>query len=267
MSATNHTTNYELPIFIGTDKPAWLVDWNGAMTAIDTAIHTAEGKADQAGVDIGGIETSISTINSTISSINDAVSQLRIDTNANTGNINTINSLIGNGEPTTTDKTIIGAINEINATPIKFGTSENLNISFNAPVCSEVYSGFSEVKFMKSANNNYGKVYGGSEIKIANNVDIGNKNLLFTLSSTDSNIPAPTQAYEIFLGMSVIRYTTSAGADVQVAGVNTWMRFTTTGTIEVYAQFGESAVTSASYEVFMFISLPPCIYLLGDLGD
>ena len=113
MSATNHTTNYELPIFVGSDKPAWLVDWNGAMTAIDTAIHTAEGKADQAGTDIGGIESSISTINSTLTSINNAVSQLRIDTNANTGNINTINSLIGNGTPTTTDKTLIGAINEL----------------------------------------------------------------------------------------------------------------------------------------------------------
>ena len=76
MSATQHTTNYELPIFIGTDKPAWLVDWNGAMTAIDTALHQVEGKADQAGTDIGGIESSISTINSTLTSINNAVSQI-----------------------------------------------------------------------------------------------------------------------------------------------------------------------------------------------
>ena len=35
MSATNHTTNYNLPVFVGTDKPAWLVDFNGAMNAID----------------------------------------------------------------------------------------------------------------------------------------------------------------------------------------------------------------------------------------
>ena len=35
MSATNTTTNYSLPIFIETDKPAWLVDFNGAMRAID----------------------------------------------------------------------------------------------------------------------------------------------------------------------------------------------------------------------------------------
>ena len=36
MSATQTTTNYGLPIFIETDKPAWLVDFNGAMRAIDT---------------------------------------------------------------------------------------------------------------------------------------------------------------------------------------------------------------------------------------
>lgn len=36
MSATNTTTNYNLPIFLSSDKPAWLVDFNGAMTAIDT---------------------------------------------------------------------------------------------------------------------------------------------------------------------------------------------------------------------------------------
>ena len=40
MSATNTTTNYGLPIFIETDKPAWLVDFNGAMRAIDTQMKT-----------------------------------------------------------------------------------------------------------------------------------------------------------------------------------------------------------------------------------
>lgn len=40
MSATNHTTHYNLPVFVETDKPAWLVDFNGAMNAIDAAIYT-----------------------------------------------------------------------------------------------------------------------------------------------------------------------------------------------------------------------------------
>lgn len=39
MSATNKTANYELPEFVGTDKPSWLIDFNGAMTIIDGALH------------------------------------------------------------------------------------------------------------------------------------------------------------------------------------------------------------------------------------
>lgn len=40
MSATNTTTNYNLPIFIGSDKPSWLADFNGAMNAIDAQMKT-----------------------------------------------------------------------------------------------------------------------------------------------------------------------------------------------------------------------------------
>lgn len=50
MSATNHTTNYNLPQFVGSDKPAWLGDVNPAMNAIDTAMHANAVKAQQ-GVD------------------------------------------------------------------------------------------------------------------------------------------------------------------------------------------------------------------------
>ena len=38
MSATNHTTNYNLPIYIATDKPKYLTDFNNAMQTIDTVI-------------------------------------------------------------------------------------------------------------------------------------------------------------------------------------------------------------------------------------
>lgn len=35
MSATNHTENYNLSQFVGTDHPTWLGDYNGDMTKID----------------------------------------------------------------------------------------------------------------------------------------------------------------------------------------------------------------------------------------
>lgn len=46
MSATNKTANYELPIFIDTDKPSWLGDWNSAMTKIDNSVKTVDGVAE-----------------------------------------------------------------------------------------------------------------------------------------------------------------------------------------------------------------------------
>lgn len=39
MSFTNHTPNYNLPQYVGTDKPTFLGDFNNAMSAIDTALH------------------------------------------------------------------------------------------------------------------------------------------------------------------------------------------------------------------------------------
>lgn len=48
MSHTNSTTNYNLPQFITTDKPAWLTDVNQAYTAIDTAIKAAKDAGDNA---------------------------------------------------------------------------------------------------------------------------------------------------------------------------------------------------------------------------
>lgn len=35
MTATNHTENYGLSQFVGTDRPSWLVDYNGDMARID----------------------------------------------------------------------------------------------------------------------------------------------------------------------------------------------------------------------------------------
>lgn len=73
MAATNHTANYNLPQFIGTDKPAWLTDVNGAMTAIDTQMKANADAADAAGDDadsalekIGDLTTLTTTAKTTL---------------------------------------------------------------------------------------------------------------------------------------------------------------------------------------------------------
>lgn len=115
MSATNSTTNYNLPIFIASDSPKWLVDWNGAMNTIDSAINTVATAASGAAGDITTLQSDLQTLSGTVTTQGTSISTLTSSLSTLTGTVNTITSLIGNGEPTTTDKTIIGAINELHA--------------------------------------------------------------------------------------------------------------------------------------------------------
>lgn len=57
MTATNHTENYNLSQFVGTDRPTWLVDYNGDMTKIDAQMK--QNADDIASAAAGGL-TSVS---------------------------------------------------------------------------------------------------------------------------------------------------------------------------------------------------------------
>lgn len=115
MGATNTTANYSLSQFVSTDKPAWLQDYNGDMLKIDTGINAAKIAADSAALDAGAAQSDATAANTAINNtITPAITALQTTVGNQGGAINTINSLIGNGTPTTTDQTIIGAINEIN---------------------------------------------------------------------------------------------------------------------------------------------------------
>lgn len=115
MGATNKTTYYELSQFIGTDKPAWLQDYNGDMLKIDTGINAAKVAADNAANAASAAQGDATTALGGVSSLNTTVGTISTTLGTAVGNINTINSLIGNGTPTTTDQTIIGAINELHS--------------------------------------------------------------------------------------------------------------------------------------------------------
>lgn len=96
MAHTNETTNYGLPQFLETDKPSWLSDFNGAMSAIDAQMKSnddAAAAADtKATAAAGGVEDlttrmttaegNIDTLNSSYESIRDEV--LDLDTRVET---------------------------------------------------------------------------------------------------------------------------------------------------------------------------------------
>ena len=92
MASTNKTSNYELSQFVGSDKPAWLGDYNSDMSKIDTAIKNASDTATSASGSASSATTAI-------------------------GDISTL---------TTTDKTsLVGAVNEVNTTAGTAQTTAN----------------------------------------------------------------------------------------------------------------------------------------------
>lgn len=109
MAHTNATPNYSLPQFVGTDKPAWLTDFNGAMSAIDTAMKanevsaaTATASSAQNATAIAAQATAISTLQTKVGALETAepINEAQIATNTqniatNAQNIVQIDNTLG----------------------------------------------------------------------------------------------------------------------------------------------------------------------------
>ena len=124
MSYTNKTSHYELPQYVATDKPKYLTDFNETMATIDgqmytnaTAATTAQTAAEGAQSTADGAVSSISTLNTQINGdpTDPSDTGLAGDVSALDGDVNTIQALLGNGTPTTSNQTVIGAVNAIEA--------------------------------------------------------------------------------------------------------------------------------------------------------
>lgn len=76
MSHTNQTANYHLPQFIGTDKPAWLVDVNQAMADIDTQMKANETASATAEADAQSALSGVTALNSQVGGIQTSVTAL-----------------------------------------------------------------------------------------------------------------------------------------------------------------------------------------------
>lgn len=62
MSSTNKTSNYELSQFLGTDKPAWLSDYNTDMSKIDTQMKANADAATAAGSSASSASSAVGTL-------------------------------------------------------------------------------------------------------------------------------------------------------------------------------------------------------------
>lgn len=89
MSSTNHTTNYNLPQFVGSDKPAWLGDINPAMSAIDTALHANATTATQGVSDAATAQTAANTADTKATAAQTAAETAQTTANQAVSGVNT----------------------------------------------------------------------------------------------------------------------------------------------------------------------------------
>lgn len=289
MSATNATTYYELPVFIATDKPAWLTDWNGAMNAIDTAIKEALTAGENAQTTANTATSSIATINDSLTTINTSLTTLTSTVTGLTGSVNTINSLIGNGEPTTSDKTLIGAINEIygmitgggggneiQAQNVVYdnttsgltaddvqsaidelasgaGAGYDFDLSAHAGDATVtgtyIYASETGVKYQLNDDKSIGKIFGTIYLTGAT-IDTG-ENVVATIASAD--FKTIDTAYDVVIGSC--EWFVSGAYSVITRCI---LRFNTDGTISVVVSNPQSQKTGAN----SCVDLPPCVYFM-----
>lgn len=241
MSSTNKTTNYELSQFIGTDKPAWLTDYNSDMGKIDAGVATAQstatgadGKATANATAIGDL-TNLTTTAKTnlVAAVNE------VKTSADTA-ANSAASAAGNASQalTKTNELIDYFTMTVTQVPTANIVSSTGNIE-DTP----------SISIAKNSTNSLGKVYG----------DIHHKPTTSGWQTITLNIDSgihPDTAFTI--STAGVTNTTSSSQNQKLE--NVYLRFNTNGTIDIRYW---SEITGHQYHVYLM----PCIYFFVDFGD
>jgi len=131
MGHTNSTANLALPQFIGTDKPTWLGDINGAFSAIDAYAGTNDAAVAAAASDASSAISQASAAVNTANTANTTAGNASTTANNAIGVANTANAIAGTvdakvgllADLNTADRTnIVNAINEVFAEATGTGT-------------------------------------------------------------------------------------------------------------------------------------------------
>lgn len=79
MSSTNKTTKLGLSQFLGTDKPAWLGDYNADMQKIDDAFANLEQSGESSAAEIAALQQKDDELTQDITDVNDRVDTVSAD--------------------------------------------------------------------------------------------------------------------------------------------------------------------------------------------
>ena len=241
MSSTNKTSNYNLSQFLGTDKPAWLSDYNADMSAIDTqmkanadAATAASGSATTANTNIGtlaNLTTDAKT--NTVAAINE------VDSHADTAQT-TANSAASTANSANTVATALSAFLDINSFT-DYDTTNMAIITGGGTLRSN-----SHITVARNTDGSLGKIYGvivvdnptATTAKVKLNIDTGlrpSEKITVTGTGFTENVP---QSYGL----------TGLNIDINVDG-----------TIELYGAVGNGTI---------YIMRPlACLIFVKNFGD
>lgn len=152
MASTNKTSNYELSQFLGTDKPAWLSDYNSDMSKIDTQMKANADAATAA----GGSATSANTAIGTLSSLTtDDKTSVVAAINEVDGHADTAQSTANTAS--TAAETATAKANQALAGIANFNLSSAGTVSVSG---ANMNTGFTTLNIAKNSDGSLCKIYG-----------------------------------------------------------------------------------------------------------
>lgn len=239
MASTNKTANYELSQFLGSDKPAWLSDYNTDMSKIDAQMKlNADGVTSASG--------SASSANTAIGTLANLTTDVKTDL---VSSINEVDSHADSASQTAGSALSASTINADAITAI----NSYLNLNVN-----NTYTGS---QFTVTSGS--GTPSSSAEIFIARNSDGSLCKIYGTLPVTGSTVNSRTTCkLNLDTGLrpteNITVLNTGFISDANGLPSNLWITLNTDGTIELE---GYHATTDYSYRCLA------CVIFVKNFGD
>lgn len=261
MAYTNSTTNYNLPQYIGTDKPTYLSDFNGAMSAIDAQMKI---NADNASSASSSASSASSVANNALSVANGA------DTKADTAITNA-------GTAQTTADTAQSVATSALSTANTANGKADTNASNITSLDGRMTSAESDINSLENDINKF-NLTNFTEITSSNisinggNASIGSTSKFYVATNTDGSIAKIYGRATVNVSSGTVNYIyfqTSLRPESDIV-VNTGALQTgnsgTYGTDFTITTTGEFRITMNSTETRRVMSFP-CLYFIKSFGD
>lgn len=264
MSHTNSTTNYSLPQFLGTDKPAWLGDINPAFSTIDGAIKTASDNASSASTAstanttaIGDLSTLTTTSKTNLvgatNEVNTNLGTVATQVGTNTGDIGNIKN-----DLTSVHSDITKLYSTLNLSYYSTATISGTNITADT------------LHLAQNADGSLFKLYGivtGTQVSAPRSLIPGSTNLTnkYGVPTGLTLRTAPDEAYQVDQAGYLTYQNTSTNV---LTGAISAVHFAvgTDGQIYVWTR-SDNATSSTGSGQRLLIWFPSSLYFNTNFGD